>query len=526
MRAVGLPIALIFLLAAAGVAQIPGTLPGAAGDAGAGPGAGGVGDRLAIAISSPNYPVTPGDTYELTFTAGGELTTSVVTVQSDYRLNLNIFGEFDTRGMTYTELRREVEDTVLEAYPQSLPSFRLVSVGLFEVTIRGAIEETTRVTAWGLSRLSSLVQPLFEPYSSRRQVIISSRIGRSRSYDLFRATNFGVPEEDPYIEPGDSVRVLPIGSVVSVRGEVNRPGRYEILSGNTLSDAIRFAGGFTPEAEEDRVQLVRGRAGTNPTEFHDLSKEGSVGPVLADGDRITVETELLGQPLLFFEGAVAAGQAPDGAVPGAGGAQAAAAGEAAAAAAAGGAAAGGAAGGEGQYQRFSVRYQDGLMLSDVLLQYQDRIAPLADLSSAAVIRAGSEEVLPVEAGKLLYGYGDAGDVELRPYDTVFIPSRQTAVLVTGPVAAPGLYLYVPGKPPEYYIRRAGGFNREISTTGEYVVLDAAGNERAGSDHIQPGDQIEVERNNFVYQFNRHFPVIVSSLSLVTTVISLFAVINQ
>ena len=140
--------AALLIAAAAVFAQAPGG--GAAGDAaeeGEAEAAEERDDRLALAVSNPNYPVTPGDTYELTFTTAGQLSTSVVTVGSDGTLSLNIFGEIDTTGMTYTSLKRDVEATVRNAYPRSLPSFRLVSVGLFEVTIRGAIEVTTRVTA-------------------------------------------------------------------------------------------------------------------------------------------------------------------------------------------------------------------------------------------------------------------------------------------------------------------------------------------------------------------------------------------
>ena len=44
---------------------------------------------------------------------------------------------------------------------------------------------------------------------------------------------------------------------VRVVGEVIRPATYELAPGETLSDAIRFAGGLTPNASRRRVQIER-----------------------------------------------------------------------------------------------------------------------------------------------------------------------------------------------------------------------------------------------------------------------------
>jgi polysaccharide export outer membrane protein len=46
-------------------------------------------------------------------------------------------------------------------------------------------------------------------------------------------------------------------SHVRVVGEVVRPSTYELKPGETLADAIRFAGGFTPTAARTRVQIER-----------------------------------------------------------------------------------------------------------------------------------------------------------------------------------------------------------------------------------------------------------------------------
>lgn len=467
-------------------------------------------NRLLLAVSSPHYPVTPGDTYELTVADGGQVTTSVVTVESNGRVNLNLFGEINTDGMTYPQLKREVERAVRRAYPQSQPSFRLISVGQFEVRVSGAIHSTTTVNAWGLSRLSDVVQPLIQPYSSRRRVVVSSTGGPEQAYDAFRAIAMGEQDQDPYVEPGDSIRIPPVGPLVTVRGEVNRPGTYEILPGELMWDVILYAGGPSPDADVSNIQLDRRTRIRTSADHFDLT-EGTDGPEVQDGDRITVETIQRGWPLVFIEGALRAEEDAVGV-------------------------------GEGtqtielieddlqdeemSYVRITEPYYEGNTLHDVLSPYRDRLNSFADLGRTLVIREGTEEVIHVDASRVLYGDRGSDNIQIQPFDTVFIPSRRISVLVTGPVAEPGLYLYVPGQTPEYYIGRAGGYDREISAGGDYTLFDRMGNRRSAGSKVQPGDRIEVERDNFIYQYNRHFPVIISSLGIVTTVISLLMLINQ
>src|SRR5256714_6722564 len=62
---------------------------------------------------------------------------------------------------------------------------------------------------------------------------------------------------DVRLNNGDLVFVPVHGRGVRVVGEVTRPATYEIRRGETLADALRFAGGFTATAARRRVQIER-----------------------------------------------------------------------------------------------------------------------------------------------------------------------------------------------------------------------------------------------------------------------------
>jgi polysaccharide export outer membrane protein len=75
--------------------------------------------------------------------------------------------------------------------------------------------------------------------------------------DVYDYLISGDASHDVRLLTGDVVFVPVHGSHVRVVGEVIRPSTYELKKNETLADAIRFAGGFTPAAARTRVQIER-----------------------------------------------------------------------------------------------------------------------------------------------------------------------------------------------------------------------------------------------------------------------------
>jgi protein involved in polysaccharide export with SLBB domain len=75
--------------------------------------------------------------------------------------------------------------------------------------------------------------------------------------DLYDYLLKGDATRDVRLENGDIVFVGVVPGRVGLTGEVVRPARYELKAGETLADAVRFAGGVTPEAARERVQVSR-----------------------------------------------------------------------------------------------------------------------------------------------------------------------------------------------------------------------------------------------------------------------------
>ena len=117
----------------------------------------------------------------------------------------------------------------------------------------------------GSYRISSAATALSALYASRgptdngslRDIQIK-RAGKTiETLDVYDYLINGDASHDVRLLNGDVVFVPVRTAHVRVVGQVIRPATYELKTGETLADAIRFAGGFTATASTRRVQIER-----------------------------------------------------------------------------------------------------------------------------------------------------------------------------------------------------------------------------------------------------------------------------
>jgi len=464
-----------------------------------------VDQRLRLAISSGQYPVTPGDIYRLMFQQGDLTLIKELLVESSYVLDMSVFGKLNAAGMTFAQLKPAVEKIVSAAYPRSMPSLTIAEIGIFQVTIKGDIPRSLNVNAWGLSRLSEIVEGKLGTYSSLRNVEVISGSGLKKQYDLFRAQIYGALDQDPYVKPGDTVVIREAERAVEIIGEVKRPGMYQILSGEQLKDLVEIYGnGLTAGAQATHVRVDRVSGTAAQVIYVDLPSGTDKGFVLKDGDKISISAKTDWLPTVSFEGAV---------VPQAAAVAAAAEGQAGAAAMA-------AASPSGSYDRIVYPFKPGEMLSDALRAVRVSLSPMADLSALNLIRQGSVEIKTLDAERLLSGIAPMSDVALAANDRIIIPSLRFSVSVAGAVFFPGSFPYRAGYPAAYYVGLAGGVDMERNDNGDFIVFDSQGVKRKKTDPVAPGDNIYVPNNGFVYNLNKFLPLWGTIITTVTSTITL------
>lgn len=210
-----------------------------------------------LAMSVPDYQVTAGDVYMVSFIANSTPVSYSMTVDSTYRIRIANLGMITCSGLTFLQLKRDVESLVMRNYPLSGAQFTMVRPSTFKVRVMGEVPCAQELTVWALSRLSSVLTER-TPFSSVRGIEIEAVSGKKKKYDLFFAERNGDFSQDPYLRPGDIITVPRSERKVTVSGSVERAGLYDILPGENLKALIgTYASGVTSTADTSRIRLVR-----------------------------------------------------------------------------------------------------------------------------------------------------------------------------------------------------------------------------------------------------------------------------
>jgi protein involved in polysaccharide export with SLBB domain len=449
--------------------------------------------NIMLARSSIDYRVTPGDVYTLSYAAGSTPVSYIIVVDSSYRIRVSNLGVINGAGKTFMQLKNEVETAVANNYPLSGVQLVLTQPAVFRVYVNGEVSTAEEVSAWGLSRLSSLAGRNFTDYASIRDISIKSSNGQTRVYDLFKAQRYGDVNQDPYLRPGDVITFNRIKRVVTINGAVERPGTYQLLDGENIKELIEIYGrGFTPIADKTRLEMVRLINSTEISGDKKFLTENDLANnyVLEHYDVITVPMITQLQPVMFVEGALYTGITEE-LVP---------------------------------TTRITVQFNNGDTYASLVRNNTSWFTPVSDTQNAYILR--KNERIYINLNPMLYDALYRDDFLLQENDVLIIPFRQYFVTVAGSVVNPDRYPYIPDRDWEYYVALAGGFVADRNANNAVTITDINGKKRKKTDAILPETTITASTNHFLYYFNLYSPIILTVLSLVTTIFTVQAVANR
>ncbi|MBP3710384.1 MAG: SLBB domain-containing protein [Treponema sp.] len=443
--------------------------------------------RAQLAMSSTDYLVTAGDVYTLSFSANNTAVSYPILVDTSYRVRVANITTINVEGNTFLRFKQRVEELVTQNYHMSSVQFVLTSPAVFQVTVKGEVSQTAACEAWGLMRLSDVIKNNLTPYSSTRNVVITSSNGISKTYDLFQAERFGDLSQNPYMRPGDVVTIGRMSRKVTLDGAVERKGTYELLDGENLQQLIYYyGGGFDSFADVSRIVLTRMLNPANPAgeKIYLDEKAVSSNYELLSYDSVNVSAYSELKPVMFIEGAINSAE------------------------------------GTTLYasSRLVITFDEGENYSTLVSRLQTFFTAESDVSNAYVIRNG--KVIPLNVGKMLYDASYYSEETIKRYDTLVIPFKQYFVTVAGAVMNPGRYPYIPDRTWEYYIGLAGGFLLEKNRGRSVKIQDISGKKMRKTELITPETTITASTNSFTYYFNQYAPVITTVLSAVSTTVTI------
>jgi polysaccharide biosynthesis/export protein len=453
-----------------------------------------------LAMSSSDYLVTAGDIYTLAFVVDNTSVKYAISVDTSYKIRVANITVLDASDKTFLQLKRLVEQIVTENYHLSGVQFVLTTPALFNITIDGEVQKTDITQAWALTRLSSVLSDSLTPYSSMRNIMITSTSGKKNTYDLFKAERFGDFTQNPYLRPGDRVTVNRMSRKVSLKGTVERPGTYELLEGENLKDLINYYGnGLAKLADTSRIELTRVLDKQELPGKKIYLNENSITDnyplVCYDSVYIGSYTEL--KPVMFMDGALylntnkndtTESTEPESSA------------------------------------HVAISFQSGENYAFLVRRNSTMFSSVSDIEDAYIIR--KEKEIPLDVSKILYDASYYSEETVQPYDTLMIPFKQSFVSVAGAVNTPGRYPYIPGRSWDYYIGLAGGFLTDKNVNQSVIIKDLHDNKMSKNDPITPETTITAATNSFTYYVTKYATLATTMLSIATTVLTIASLVKN
>lgn len=378
-----------------------------------------------------NYVLGPGD--EVFIDIWGTNQASIrQTISPDGTINIPDIGVVNLNGMTVKEADSYMRRKLGQIYSvdgddaKSDIKLTLGNIRTIQVNLMG---EVANPGTYYLSSLSNLYHALHRAggvsdLGSLRDIKLVRKGKTIATIDVYDLILNGKADGNVILEEGDIIIVPPYSQIVELDGNVKRPMAYELKEGETVQDLIGYAGGFTSDAYQDNLRMVR----QNGKEYqvYTIDQPDYETFTLMDGDVLTV-----GAMLDRFTNKIEI----NGAV----------------------------------YRPGVYQLSDGTSTVSQLIAKADGLKGDAFTNRALLHREREDltlEVIPVDIKAVLDG--TAEDIRLQKNDVLYIPSVHDLqdlgyISVGGEVARPGRFVFAENTTLEDAIMQAGGLLESAST---------------------------------------------------------------
>jgi len=207
---------------------------------------------------TPDYVVGPGD--ELLLRAWGSVSFNVrERIDRDGNIFLPHFGELRIAGLKSSELNQFLNARIGQEYRKFDLSVTLGDLRSIQVLVVG---RARRPGSYTVGSLSTLVNVLFasggpSAAGSMRRIELRRDGKLVTTLDLYQILTEGDESKDAHLLSGDVIYIPSAGPQVALAGSVSQPAIYEVHEGDTVSTALKLAGGTTSIAALQRAELER-----------------------------------------------------------------------------------------------------------------------------------------------------------------------------------------------------------------------------------------------------------------------------
>lgn len=243
-------------------------------------------------IATPqDYRLGPGDeVYIDIWGASQERFES--TVSPEGTINIESYGPVQVDGLTVAQANQRLRNSLGGRYAGSRIKLTVGQTKTITVDVMGEVKVPGTYT---LSAFSTVFNALYmaggiNEIGTLRSIKIFRKGRQISTCDVYDYILNGNMKGNVRLSAGDVIVVGPYDCLVNITGKVKRPMYYEMKSKESIGTLIKYAGGFTGDAYQGSINLIRKSGGMLSVYSIDDFERNSFQ--VADGDSVSVDSTL------------------------------------------------------------------------------------------------------------------------------------------------------------------------------------------------------------------------------------------
>lgn len=376
-----------------------------------------------LKLATPiNYILGPGDELQVSVFGVQEFSASI-PVSVEGKVNIQYVGQISVSGMTIEAATQKIRGAIARVYSTVASGQSQVGVSLSRIrTIKVTIIGSKQPGNYSVSSLATVYNALFlgggpGKNGSYRNIELLRDNKVYRNIDIYRFLVNGNQSDNVGLKDNDVIRIPAYSQRVTVEGEVKRPGIFEMKKGESFSDLLTYASGFSELAYTASVSVLQKTGKEFKVKDIKSSEFNSYKPLSGDVFRVS-------KILNRFENRIKV----DGAV----------------------------------FRPDIYSFYEGMRISD-LIKKAEGLKEDAYRNRATIIRLKPDlttEIVNVNLGKALEGDVES-DIALKKEDIVTVYSvldfvEEFKVTIDGEIKKPGVYHYYENLTLNDLLIQAGG----------------------------------------------------------------------
>ncbi|MEC9209883.1 MAG: SLBB domain-containing protein [Bacteroidota bacterium] len=238
-----------------------------------------------------NYKVGSGDEISISVWGYSEFSETLLVDKRGY-ITPSSYGRIYVKGLTFKKMRSLLKSK-FSSFLDMRNSEIDVTLAYSRVITVNIVGEVYYPGSYSIPAINTAFNALIAAKGPNQlgtvRNIYVKRDGKTvDSLDVYQFLFNPMRSQDIYMQDGDYLFVPPARHIVEVTGAVNRPYTYEAKSGESVTEIIKYAGGFTTNAFMDVVTLKR--IEYNSISVNDVHKDHANSTIVQNGDEVVVNT--------------------------------------------------------------------------------------------------------------------------------------------------------------------------------------------------------------------------------------------